>query len=260
MTRVSSRLAVITGGSGAVGTALSQVLHSEGYTVCTLDLAPASLDTDHHFVVDVSDEAEVDRAFSMIEDEIGIPDALINTAYVMRRGLATEFGSDDWDLVMRVNVKAYWLSARRAARTWLAQPDEGRSIVNLSSITGASAVGRGGMAYGVSKAAVLHLTRELAVEWAASGIRVNAVQPAQVDSPGLSNLLDTAGNEGLRSDIMAGIPMGRLVSAHEVARAVSFLLSDSASFITGASLPVDGGNLSLNAGGTTPKKLQSVLD
>lgn len=253
MTASSSPIAVITGGGGAIGTAIGEALGERGYTVCTFDLTASAPAADHHLVVDVTDEGDLDLAFATIEREVGVPDALINTAFISRRGPATTFSVDDWNTVMRVNVTSYWLASRRIVRTWLANPRAGRSIVNVSSITGSNAVGRDGMAYGVSKAAILQLTRELAVEWAANGIRVNAVQPSQVESPALRGLLDAPGNEGLRHDIMAGIPMGRLATPADVARAIAFLLSDAASFITGVSLPVDGGNLSMNAGGTPPE-------
>lgn len=256
MTPSTPRLAVITGGAGAIGTAVCETLGSLGYTVCTLDLSASAPAGDRHLTVDVAEEAALDRALSTIESEIGIPDVLVNTAFISRRGPATTFSVDDWEAVMRVNVTSYWLASRCVARTWLANPGKDRSIVNVSSITGSNAVGRGGIAYGVSKAAILQLTRELAVEWAASGIRVNAVQPAQVESPALRGLLDAQGNEELRNDIMAGIPMGRLATPGDVARAIAFLLSDSASFITGVSLPVDGGNLSMNAGGSPPHSLR----
>lgn len=253
MSNVASPIAVITGGGGAIGTAVSTLLRERGYIVCTFDLTETASVADHHLTVNVADEVDLDRAFSVVEQEVGVPQLLVNTAFISRRGAATTFSLDDWNTVMRVNVTSYWLASRRAARTWLTTPDEGRSIVNVSSITGSSAVGRDGMAYGVSKAAILQLTRELAVEWAAHGIRVNAVQPAQVESPALRGLLDAPGNEGLRHDIMAGIPMARLAMPADVARAIAFLASDAASFITGVSLPVDGGNLAMNAGGTPPQ-------
>ena len=108
------------------------------------------------------------------------------------------------------------------------------------------------MAYGVTKAAILQLTRELAIEWGQYGIRVNSIQPAQVESASFRSFLDSTGNDAIRGDVMRGIPLGRLAEPSEIANAVAFLLSDKASFITGSTLPVDGGNLAANAGVTNP--------
>lgn len=248
----SPRIAIITGGAGAIGTAVATELRATGHTICTLDLTSSAPVTDRHFVVDAADEIQVDAAFDSIEKDLGVPIALVNATFISRRGAATDFSLADWNDVMRVNVTSYWLAARRAARTWIAEGVKG-SIVNLGSITGGqNSVGRLGMAYGVGKAAILQLTRELAIEWAQYGIRVNAVQPAQVNSPALHGLLKEPGNERFRADVMNGIPLGRLAEPSDIANAVAFLLSTKASFITGVSLPVDGGNLAMNPGATNP--------
>ncbi len=242
---------VITGGSGAIGSAIGRMLKARGDTVCSIDTAASAPSSDLHIAADVSDERALDAAFGQIEDRFGSVTGLVNTAFVARRGSAVEFSLSDWDAVMRVNVTSFWLTARRAATSWI---DEGVGgvIVNLSSICGSNAVGRNGLAYGVSKAAILQLTRELAVEWAQFGIRVNAVQPAQVSSPALNGFLADPKSSGFREDILRGLPLGRLAQPEDAAAAVAFLLSDSASFITGVSLAVDGGNLAMNAGATNP--------
>ena len=95
------------------------------------------------------------------------------------------------------------------------------------------------------------MTRELAVEWAGAGIRVNAVQPCQVDTPGFSELANSPGGKELLARMIRGIPLGRLATSEDCAAAIHFLASDAASMITGIILPVDGGNLALNAGGTS---------
>ena len=125
------------------------------------------------------------------------------------------------------------------------------TAVNVSSIGGSTSLGRGNFLYGVSKGGVEQLTRELAVAWAPRGIRGNAVAPCQIAPDGLRALSASPSAEGrLLDTFLRGIPLGRLVEPAEVAAAVAFLASDAAAMITGVVLPVDGGNLALNAGGT----------
>jgi NAD(P)-dependent dehydrogenase (short-subunit alcohol dehydrogenase family) len=124
-------------------------------------------------------------------------------------------------------------------------------VVNVSSIGGSTSLGRGNFPYGVSKGGVDQMTRELGVAWAPRGIRVNAVAPCQIATDGLRGLSENPSAEGRLIDtFLRGIPLGRLAEPDEVAAAVAFLASDAAAMITGVILPVDGGNLALNAGGT----------
>ncbi|MBI2942375.1 MAG: SDR family oxidoreductase [Chloroflexi bacterium] len=128
----------------------------------------------------------------------------------------------------------------------------GGSIINISSIAGSSALGRGNFVYSVTKGGINQLTRELAVEWSPHQIRVNAIQPAQTMTPAGKRMLRSPPmNSGrLRERLLAGIPLGRFGEPEDIAKAAVFLASDAAGFITGHILPVDGGNLALNAGGS----------
>jgi len=129
--------------------------------------------------------------------------------------------------------------------------DNGGCIVNVGSIAGASGMGRGNFPYSCAKAAVNQLTKELAVEYARNKIRVNAIMPAQVLTPGFRQLLeDPRFQATIRARTEAGIPMGRLLNPEEMAGPILFLASAAASAVTGALLPVDGGNLAMNAGGS----------
>jgi NAD(P)-dependent dehydrogenase (short-subunit alcohol dehydrogenase family) len=126
----------------------------------------------------------------------------------------------------------------------------GGAIMNMCSIAGTSALGRGSFPYSVSKGAIVMMTKELAVEWAPHRIRVNAIQPCQFLTPGLRHRLDDPALGHIKDKFLSGIPLNRLGEPHEMIGPVIFLVSDASAMVTGALLPVDGGNLALNAGGT----------
>ena len=129
---------------------------------------------------------------------------------------------------------------------------KGGSIVNISSIAGSSALGRGNFVYSTAKGGINQFTRELAIEWAPHKIRVNAIQPAQILTPAMNEILNRPGSESTlaRARMLNGIPLDRFGLPEDVARAAVFLASEGASWITGHLLPVDGGSLALNAGGS----------
>ena len=149
-----------------------------------------------------------------------------------------------------MSLTGYFLCAQQAIRRMLAQG--GGSIVNIGSIAGVSALGRGNFPYSVAKAGVGQMTRELAVEYAGQGIRVNAILPAQVLTPSFrQGLLDNPQfSEKLRQRLLTGIPLNRLLEPEDFVGPAVFLCSDAAAVVTGVLLPVDGGNLALNAGGS----------
>ena len=125
---------------------------------------------------------------------------------------------------------------------------KGGSVINISSIAGISALGRGNVVYSTTKGAINQLTRELAVEWARHGIRVNAILPAQMRTAWVDRLTDRTDGQELMAKILNGIPLGRLGEPDDIVAPVVFLASNASRFVTGILLPVDGGNLALNAG------------
>lgn len=245
---VSGRVAVVTGSAQGIGRAIVERLSAAGAEVVGLDLSGADYSCDMR---------EIDQIRSALADVVarrgGALDILVNNA---GRGCHTppdELTPKELRDVLDVNVAGYFFAAQAA---YGAMRTHGGSIINVSSIAATSALGRGNLAYSMSKAAIEQMTRELAVEWASSGVRVNAVAPCQVRTEGFLPLLNDpnldSGDVGRR--MLGGIPIGRLAEPGEIAAAVHFLASDAASFITGTVLPVDGGNLALNAGGTVGER------
>ncbi len=258
---LTGRHVIITGGAGGLGRALGDVFAAANARISLLDLSA----TDTEAVAakindaggsaagracDVTDPEQVAEAFNWVEATFGRPDILVNNAGINRRGTSLGITEAEWDLTFAVNLKGYYHCARQLGQRLMDAGQPG-SIVNVSSIGGVSSLGRGNFSYGITKAGVNQLTRELAVVWGRHGIRVNSVAPCQIATEGLRRLSERPSEEGhLLDTFLRGIPLGRLVEPSEVAAAVAFLASDAASMITGVVLPVDGGNLALNAGGT----------
>ncbi|MDX6539751.1 MAG: hypothetical protein QOH15_961 [Gaiellales bacterium] len=253
---------IITGAAGGIGTALAHGFAARGAALGLLDIDEARLEALALELrasgakvlarrCDTSSEADVVAAVEATERELGGPHVLVNNAALGSHTRPEELALAEWNNVLAVTLTGYFLFARECGRRMLAAGSG--AIVNVASIGGVSAIGRGNFAYDVSKAGVLALTRELAVEWATRGVRVNAVAPCQVLTPGLRALLadEKFETDALMQRFLGGIPMGRLASPDDVVGAVLFLASRSSAMTTGATLPVDGGNLALNAGGST---------
>jgi NAD(P)-dependent dehydrogenase (short-subunit alcohol dehydrogenase family) len=260
--QLTDRVAVVTGCASGIGHAISMAFAQAGADVAGLDISVeggqrtaeqvASLGRESAFIrCDVSNPEEVRAAFEAVDKRFGRVDILVNDAFLGSHTHPADMSFEEWSRVLAVDVNGYFLCAQAAGRRMIAQ-GRGGAIVNLSSIAGSSALGRGNFAYSVSKGAINQMTRELAVEWAPHGIRVNAIQPCQVRTPALQGLIDDPqfDSDTLLATFLRGIPIGRLAEPQDVAAAAVFLASDAAGMITGALLPVDGGNLAMNAGGT----------
>ena len=253
---------IITGAAGGIGTAMAQGFAARGASLALLDLNEDGVEALAQELrangakvlarrCDTSSEADVVAAVDATEGELGGPHVLVNNAALGSHTRPEELTLEEWNAVIAVSLTGYFLFARECGRRMLAAGSG--AIVNIASIGGVSAIGRGNFAYDVSKAGVIALTRELGVEWATRGVRVNAVAPCQVLTPGLRALLadEQFETDALMQRFLGGIPIGRLASPDDVVGAVLFLASSSAAMTTGATLPVDGGNLALNAGGST---------
>jgi NAD(P)-dependent dehydrogenase (short-subunit alcohol dehydrogenase family) len=258
---LTGRHAIVTGAGIGLGRAIGLRLGSLGARVTALDVNGSAAERTVELIeeqggtatavtCDVADRTAVAAAFERATAAFGIADVLVNNAGINPRVPSRELAADSWAHVVDVNLSGYLWCAQHLGNALIPEHRTG-SIVNVSSIGGATSLGRGNIAYGITKGAIDQLTRELAIAWAPYGIRVNAVAPCQIATEGLRALSTRPSAEGrLLDTFLRGIPLGRLVEPDEVAAAIAFLASDAAAMITGTVLPVDGGNLAFNAGGT----------
>jgi len=261
--RLDGRVALVTGAAGAFGRAIASGFAEAGARVFLTDKNAERLEESATFVRaaggtcatwvgDTDSSTDVDAIFAHLDEAFGRIDILVNNAGGNpMQGRPEAFPLDIWESVLRTNLTGYFLFARAAGKRMIAQ-GHGGSIVNVSSIAGTSSLGRGNLAYGASKSGVNQLTRELAVEWAHHGIRVNAIQPCQFLNEGWRSSLADPSRSALVERVLSGIPMGRMGEPGEIVGPVLFLVSDAASMVTGVLLPVDGGNLALNPTGSLP--------
>jgi len=247
--RLDGKIAVITGGARGIGRATATLFAAAGAGLALIDRDATTAETTAQAITgggavsahaaDVADEAALERAFQNIIQHRGGIDILVNSAGIGLRHAAVDHPIDDWDKVVAVNLTGVFLSSRIAARNMISRG--GGAIVNLASIMGFSGGGiYPNVSYQATKGAVVNMTRALAVEWAQSGVRVNAVAPTWVHTDLTAALLDRPGVTERIADLT---PMRRLATAEEVAYAILFLASPAAAMITGHTLPVDGGFL-----------------
>lgn len=249
---LEDRVALVTGAAGGIGRATAIALAGAGATVVTSDIADepgretveairASGGIATYVHADVSDEEEVDALLAHVEGAHGRLDCAVNAAGVeFEATLLHEAASDDYRRMFAVNVQSVFLCMRRELELMLAGGRPG-SIVNVAS-TNASRPQPGTPLYTASKHAVLGMVRATALDYAARGIRVNAISPGAIDT---SMLRGAIGRRGGNPDAFAKVlsPMRRFGQPEEVARAALWLCSDASSFTTGANLSVDGGFL-----------------
>jgi len=248
MERSSGRRVLVTGGASGIGAGIAGRLANEGATVTVLDLQSAGSDATEITSVQgsVADEAAVAEAVRVAAGDEGRLHGLVNNAGIMIGGPVERLALDDWRTMLDVNVAGYMLAAKHAFGPMKAAG--GGAIVNCASIMAYNS-GPGQAAYSASKAAVLGLTRGVAMDGAAHAIRCNAVCPGTVETPMYERYLAARDDpEAEHQRTVAMYPLGRLGQPADVAGLVAFLLSDDAAWITGQDFIIDGGYL---AQGTT---------
>jgi 2-keto-3-deoxy-L-fuconate dehydrogenase len=230
--------AVVTGGASGIGLATAQLLAERGARVAILDLNPTG--TDFLGVrADVSDDASVRHAIGEVEARFGGIDVLVNNAGIGAIGTIADNPDDQWHRVFDVNVVGI-VRVTRAALPLLRTSDHA-AIVNTCSIAATAGLPQRAL-YSATKGAVLSLTLAMAADHVYDGIRVNCVNPGTADTPWVGRLLEQADDPAAeRAALNARQPMGRLVSAEEVAAGIVYLASPSAASVTGTALAIDGG-------------------
>jgi NAD(P)-dependent dehydrogenase (short-subunit alcohol dehydrogenase family) len=247
--RLEGKVAVITGGGSGMGRVASELFASEGARVVVADVSDGpgeatvrAIDAagfDAAYVrADVSNPADAKAMIATALERFGRLDVLYNNAGVMLGddGSVADTSEEVWDTTLAINVKGVALGCKYGIPAMLASG--GGSVINVASFVAWMGAATSQTAYTASKGAVLSMTREIAVEYARRGIRCNALCPGPIDTPLLAELLSDPDRRQRR---LVHIPMGRLGKAEELARAALFLASDDSSFMTGASLIVDGG-------------------
>jgi NAD(P)-dependent dehydrogenase (short-subunit alcohol dehydrogenase family) len=203
---------------------------------------------------DVSEPAQIRAMFGQLDRELGRIDFLGNVAGDAVRGRPEEIALEDIEKTWRNLVLGRFCCCQEAGRRMLAA---GRgSIVNIGSLASITAMGRSHIAYSMAMGAVAQMTRELSTEWAGHGVRVNAILPAQVLNPGLEKRI--AESPRLRDQFLSGIPAGRFGHPDDIKGLAVLLASDASQWITGALIPMDGGNLALNGGGSVRHRREQV--
>lgn len=264
--KIAEKVAVITGSGRGIGLASAHWFLEHGYRAALLEIDAAALaharqELEHAhsadrvlaLACDVSQPQAVSDAVMSIDRQWGRIDALVNNAgvAVFKPLLETRF--EEWRQVMATNLDGVFLCSQACAAIMLREG--GGCIVNIASISGLRASTLR-VAYGTSKAAVMHLTRQQAAEWGTQGLRVNAIAPGPVDTAMAKQVHSPA----IRRDYHDCIPLGRYGTEREMAEAIGFLCSDAASFINGHTLAVDGGFDALGVGLPTLRAAINAAD
>jgi NAD(P)-dependent dehydrogenase (short-subunit alcohol dehydrogenase family) len=239
-------VAVVTGAAGGLGVSVAETLAAAGASLVLLDVAVDPLGTLADAIeqtgaprpltlaCDVMDADRVDAVAQEVEERVGACAVLVNNAAVYQRAPLEEHSLALWDLTLGVNLRGYFLCTRAFGRSMLAQGKG--SIVNVASIA-AQGPTQGAVSYCVSKASIVALTRQTALEWGPRGVRANAVSPGFMSTP----MSSAFGDEELVRQREQRVPVRRIGTTDEVARVIAFLAGEDASYVNGVNVTIDGG-------------------
>jgi len=247
--RLSGRVCIVTGASGGIGAATVEAFQREGATVVGVDVLAGS-PGELSLQADLTSEEQVKGIYSEVRERLGHIDVLFNNAGISPNddGSVIETALDAWERVQAVNLRSVFLCCKHGIPELLRNdgPERG-SVINTASFVAVMGAATSQISYTASKGGVLAMTRELGVEFARRGVRVNALCPGPVDTPLLKELYAKDPEQAARR--LVHVPMGRFARAEEIAQAVLFLASSESSFMTASSFLVDGG---LSGAYTTP--------
>ncbi len=256
---LTGRVALVTGSGGGMGKAMALGFAQAGADLVLADLnAEGMQDTAVRIEAlgrravsvqgDVSDTKHVRAMFAKVDETFGRIDILANVAGEGLIHSPEDISLEQLQGVLQRLVVSRFYACQEAGRRML-KAGKG-SIINIGSIAGVSALGRGHTGYSMAMGAVVQMTRELSTEWSGRGVRVNAILPAQVMNPNLRERI--AAEPRMVDTWLRGIPTGRMGKPEDIVGPAVFLASDASAWITGILLPMDGGNLAMNAGGSYP--------
>jgi len=236
--RLDGKVCVITGASGGIGGASAELFAREGGRVVGVDLLPGA-PGELSLEVDVTDDAAVREMYARVRSELGRVDVLFNNAGISPTddGSVLDTSLEAWQRVQDVNLKSVFLCCKHGIPHLL--EGGGGSVINTASFVATMGAATSQISYSASKGAVLSLSRELGVQFARSGVRVNALCPGPVDTPLLQELF--AKDAAAAARRLIHVPMGRFARAEEIASAALFLASDESSYVNASTFLVDGG-------------------
>jgi len=249
MNRLAGKVCVITGAAGGIGSATASLFAAEGARVVGVDLRQHSVG-DLHLQADLTSEDAVQALYARAREEMGRIDVLFNNAGISPNDDASvlETTLEAWERVQDANLKSVFLCCKYGIPHLLENdPPTRGSVINTASFVAVMGAATSQISYTASKGGVLAMSREMGVEFAKSGVRVNALCPGPVSTPLLIELFAKDPERAARR--LVHVPMGRFGEAEEIAKAALFLASDDSSFMTASSLLVDGG---INGAYTTP--------